>query len=95
MKDYIKLLIQNGMKEAAKSFLIGEKLAEYLTLHGLPEDPMDLNPQLNIVRTTESVVPMVEAEGITCTHEDVMLYWLTMLVYGGPNADHLVAKQQP
>jgi hypothetical protein len=93
MKHHIELLIKANLKDLAKNLLIGEMLDEYLSSNGLPEDPMDLNPQLNVIRTTESVVAMVEKEGITCTHEDVMLYWLTTLVYDGVNADRLVAKQ--
>ncbi len=69
-----------------KSLLIGEHLSDVVAANPLSEeDHWDLNPHLNILHLTDKVIAACkeECEELAPSQQDVLLMWLTMMVYHG------------
>ncbi len=69
-----------------KSMLVSKHLAEVVAANPIvAEDHWDLNPHLNILHLIDKVVVACkeECEDLVPTERDVMLTWLTSVVYHG------------
>ena len=69
-----------------KNILVTKHLSDVITANPLVEsDHWDLNPHLNILHLINKVIAACneECEDLTPTEQDVMLVWLTLMVYHG------------
>ena len=69
-----------------KNMLVSKHLVDVVTTNPLKEeDHWDLNPHLNILYLTNKVIEACkqECEELTPSEHDVMLVWLTLMVYHG------------
>ena len=81
--DQLELMRKALPEKLLQSTLIGEALSKFWEETPIkPEEDFDLNPHLYIVHICEQVAQTVIDSHVPCTKEDVMLYWLTMAIYG-------------
>lgn len=78
MKEYLQVIREHVGEEYIRFMLIHQHLREVLEAEQL-DLTLDLNPHLQVQHAVDAVITRVVAdgEGITCTREDVYLFWLT------------------
>ena len=66
-----------------QSMLISEHLTRQLNATPLDMESIDLNPDIEVKKIVTAVTEAVIGEGVFCSDEVVMLYWLTVMLYKG------------
>lgn len=81
-RQQLNLLRDHHPGDLAKNMCLDILLKEYLEAHPLdPENDFDLNPHIQILHICKQVSELVVKEGFNCTHDEVMLMWLTTSIY--------------
>lgn len=81
--ELLKAYVQGQLSEDfVRSALIRDQLETNLSINPLnAKNDYDLNPHLTLEKICQDVAHKVFCFGISCSKEDVMLFWLTTIIY--------------